>query len=231
MQEFAKAALNSPFAHIWKEFTRRFWQIKQFLFAAACLFRYLQQQILKRNTMNERQTIKISKFLSLVLRHEPDTIGITLDENGWTSVPSLIAKLGPNFPGFNMAMLEEVVSTNSKKRFSFNGDKTMIRANQGHSVEVDLDYEPVLPPEILYHGTVDEFIQAIEQEGLQKMSRHHVHMSQDQATAITVAIRRGKALILKVKAGEMHRDGFDFFRTPNGVWLTDHVPAKYLIFP
>jgi putative RNA 2'-phosphotransferase len=181
--------------------------------------------------MNERQTIKLSKFLSLVLRHEPKLIGLELDENGWTGVLSLIAKVGPRFPGFNMAQLEEVVANNNKQRFAFNDDKTKIRANQGHSVKVDLDYEPVTPPEILYHGTVPRFWKQIEKDGLQKMSRHDVHMSKDLQTAIVVGTRRGEALILHIKAGEMHRDGFDFFETPNGVWLTDHVPPKYILVP
>ena len=127
--------------------------------------------------MNERQTIKISKFLSLVLRHDPQSIGLELDENGWTGVLSLISKVGPKFPGFNMAMLEEVVANNNKKRFAFNEDKTKIRANQGHSIKVDLDYEPVLPPEILYHGTVGRYSNIIAKDGIKKMSRHHVDLS------------------------------------------------------
>jgi putative RNA 2'-phosphotransferase len=181
--------------------------------------------------MNERQTIKISKFLSLVLRHDPHSIGLELDENGWVGVLSLISKVGPKFPGFNMAMLEEVVANNNKKRFAFNEDKTKIRANQGHSIQVDLDYEPVLPPEILYHGTVGRYSNIIAKEGIKKMSRHHVHMSKDLQTAVVVGTRRGEAVILKVKAGEMHRAGFEFFVSPNGVWLTDFVPPAYIIFP
>lgn len=181
--------------------------------------------------MNERQTIKISKFLSLVLRHDPQSIGLELDENGWTGVLSLISKVGPKFPGFNMAMLEEVVANNNKKRFAFNEDKTKIRANQGHSIKVDLDYEPVLPPEILYHGTVGRYSNIIAKDGIKKMSRHHVHLSKDLQTVIVVGTRRGEAVILKVRAGEMHRAGYDYFVSPNGVWLTDHVPPQFIDFP
>lgn len=181
--------------------------------------------------MNERQTIRISKFLSLVLRHEPESIGLELDENGWTGVLSLIAKVGPKFPGFNRAMLEEAVANNNKQRFAFNEDGTKIRANQGHTISVDLDYEPVTPPEILYHGTIIKFMNLIEKEGLSKMSRHHVHMSKDLQTAIVVGTRRGAAVILQIKAAEMARDGFPFFVSPNGVWLAEHVPPRYIIFP
>ncbi len=182
--------------------------------------------------MNEtQQVIKISKFLSLVLRHQPGLIGLELDENGWTGVLSLIAKVGPKFPGFNMARLEEVVATNNKKRFSFNADKTKIRASQGHSIKVDLDYEPVLPPEILYHGTVGKFLKPITAQGLQKGSRHAVHLSKDLETATNVATRKGSAVILKVRAGEMHRAGYDYFVSENGVWLTDHVPPQFIDFP
>jgi putative RNA 2'-phosphotransferase len=181
--------------------------------------------------MNESQTIKISKYLSLVLRHSPETIGIVLDENGWTGVLTLIAKLGRKFPGFDMAALEEVVANNNKQRFAFNADKTKIRASQGHSVKVDLEYEPVPPPEMLYHGTVRKFIPAIAKSGIQKMSRYQVHLSKDLETAINVGTRRGAALILKIKAGEMHRAGYDFFVSANGVWLTDHVPPQFILFP
>lgn len=181
--------------------------------------------------MNDQQIIKISKFLSLVLRHEPQSIGIELDENGWTGVLTLISKVGRKFPMFNMEMLEEVVAKNNKQRFAFNEDKTRIRANQGHSVKVDLDYDPVEPPEFLYHGTVAGFLRDIEKAGLKKMSRHHVHMSKDLETAIVVGTRRGKAVILKIRAGDMHRDGHKLYVTPNGVWLADEVPPRYIEFP
>lgn len=169
--------------------------------------------------------------MSLVLRHDPGKIGITLDSKGWTDVEPLISKLARKFPGFNMGVLEEVVAENNKKRFSFNPDKTKIRASQGHSVNVDLDYQPQLPPEILYHGTVERHLDAIGKTGLQKMSRHAVHLSKDVETALNVGSRYGKAILLEVRAGEMHREGFDFFRSDNGVWLTDAVPPKFINFP
>lgn len=181
--------------------------------------------------MNDQQIIRISKFLSLVLRHEPESIGLELDENGWTGVLSLISKVGRKFPGFNMATLEEVVAKNNKQRFAFNEDKTRIRANQGHSVKVDLDYDPVEPPEFLYHGTVGRYIRDIQKTGLQKMSRHHVHLSKDLETAVVVGTRRGSAVILTVRAGDMHRDGLKLYVTPNGVWLADSVPPQYIDFP
>jgi putative RNA 2'-phosphotransferase len=181
--------------------------------------------------MDTLETKKISKFLSLVLRHRPETIGIELDAQGWTDVETLIAKLKRRFNGFNMEVLEQVVAENNKQRFSFNPKKTKIRASQGHSVAVALDYKPVLPPEILYHGTVGKFLGLIAKSGLKKMSRHHVHLSKDLGTAENVGSRRGEAIILQVKAGEMHRDGFEFYQSDNGVWLTDNVPPKYILFP
>ncbi len=181
--------------------------------------------------MNETQTIKISKFLSLVLRHQPDKLGIVLDDSGWTNVAVLIAKMGKKFPGFNMAMLEYVVENNNKKRFSLNKAKTMIRASQGHSVKVDLDYASILPPEILYHGTAPQFLAAIRKSGLQKMKRHHVHLSKDLATAIDVGGRLGTPTILQVRAGEMYRQGHEFYVSENGVWLTDAVPPQFIDFP
>ncbi len=181
--------------------------------------------------MNEHQTQKISKFLSLVLRHQPESLGITLDPQGWTEVKALVAKMRPKFPGIDKATLDYVVENNNKKRFSYNKDQTMIRASQGHSVTVELDYAPTLPPETLYHGTVPQFLDAIRTDGLLKMSRHQVHLSRDIDTAANVGSRRGEAVILKVRAGEMHRDGFDFFVSENGVWLTETVPPGYIIFP
>jgi putative RNA 2'-phosphotransferase len=179
--------------------------------------------------MNPTQLKDISKFLSLVLRHNPKKIGITLDANGWTDVPILITKLARKFPGFNMQTLEKVVAENNKQRFAFSPGREQIRANQGHSVVVELDYPPVEPPEFLYHGTVEKYLEIIAKDGLQKMSRHHVHLSRDLETAIQVGNRRGKAIILQVKAKAMHDAGHQFYCTPNGVWLTDFVPAAYLV--
>ena len=172
----------------------------------------------------------ISKFLSLVLRHNPDLIGISMDPEGWVSVEELIEKSNKHGNPLNAQLLEDVVVTNDKKRFAYNDDKTRIRASQGHSVEVDLQYEAIEPLEFLFHGTVDKFIESIKTSGLQKMSRTHVHMSKDRDTAIKVGSRRGKPLILVIRAAEMHRDGYKFYLSENEVWLTDQVPVKYIEF-
>jgi putative RNA 2'-phosphotransferase len=172
-----------------------------------------------------------SKFLSLILRHKPETIGIQLDENGWANVDELISKINANGKELDFESLENIVLTNDKQRFSFNDDLTMIRANQGHSIEVDLALEPALPPEKLYHGTVAKFLEAIKENGLQKMSRQHVHLSHDISTAQKVGSRRGKPVILTILANEMKEEGFTFFLSENGVWLCDHVPSKFILFP
>lgn len=171
---------------------------------------------------------RISKFLSLVLRHKPEKIGITLDEAGWTPVADLLTQLNKSGLTIDFEILEEVVANNPKKRFSFNESSELIRANQGHSVQVDLGYEPQLPPTILYHGTTIRFQEAILAGGLKKMSRHHVHLSDQLETATAVGKRHGKLMMLEVLAGQMYKDGYPFFKSQNGVWLTDHVPAKYL---
>ncbi|MDD5393649.1 MAG: RNA 2'-phosphotransferase [Thiothrix sp.] len=182
--------------------------------------------------MKQISTTKQSKFLSLILRHEPDKIGLTLDEAGWASVPELLAQLAAHGRGMSMEELEHVVTTNDKQRFSFNEDKIRIRANQGHSLKtLDLGLQPIEPPEILYHGTAERFLDSILQTGLEKRSRQHVHLSADEETAYKVGIRHGKPIILKVAAGQMQRDGFNFYRSDNGVWLTDHVPTLYLQAP
>jgi putative RNA 2'-phosphotransferase len=173
---------------------------------------------------------KISKFLSLILRHAPDEIGLVLDENGWADVGELIAKAAQKGMVFSREDIEEVVVTNDKQRFSYNEDKSRIRANQGHSIDVDLQLQRKEPPVTLYHGTVAKFLGMIEEQGLQKMSRHHVHLSADRLTAEKVASRRGEAIILVIRSEEMRLAGFEFFLSDNGVWLTDHVPVKYIDF-
>ena len=170
---------------------------------------------------------RISKFLSFVLRHKPEEIGLQLDEAGWADVEELIAKAAPRH-AITRASLEEVVETNNKKRFEFSEDGFRIRARQGHSLDVDLGLEALVPPEVLYHGTASRFLEGILVEGLRKMSRHHVHLSGDNETAAQVGQRYGKLVLLDVGAGPMHRDGFQFYRSANGVWLVDRVPADYL---
>jgi len=176
-----------------------------------------------------KENIQISKFLSLVLRHQPETIGITLDENGWTSVNTLLDKMQAAGIMINLDLLKEIVHTNSKQRFAFNEDASKIRANQGHSVSVELAYEPNEPPAILYHGTREVAIPYILKEGLQKQRRHHVHLSADQQTALTVGGRHGKPVVFTIASGDMYKDGYTFYVSTNGVWLTDHVPTKYLL--
>jgi putative RNA 2'-phosphotransferase len=176
----------------------------------------------------EKQLKHISKLLSLVLRHQPEAIGISLNENGWADVPELIKKINATGNTIDFALLQTVVDTNDKKRFIFNEDKTMIRANQGHSIEVELDLKEVAPPDFLYHGTVLKFLEAIKKDGLKKMSRQHVHLSKEAQTATIVASRRGAPVILTVNAMVMHTEGFKFYLSENGVWLTNEVPAKYI---
>jgi putative RNA 2'-phosphotransferase len=178
--------------------------------------------------ITEKENIRISKFLSLVLRHKPETIAITLDENGWTDIQVLIHKM--NEHGFNITkdILFHVVATNSKSRFALNHEKSQIRASQGHSVEIDLGYKPQQPPETLYHGTAESSVSSIMNNGLEKRSRHHVHLSTDLGTATAVGERYGKPVILKVAALDMFKDGCKFYCSENNVWLTDHVPAKYI---
>ncbi len=175
--------------------------------------------------------VKTSKFLSLVLRHEPHKIGIALDEAGWVGVDELLAACQQHAFPLTHEDLARIVRDSDKQRFVFNEDRSRIRANQGHSVEVELGYEPMAPPEVLYHGTAEKYADAIRREGLQRRARHHVHLSETQQTAEAVATRHGKLVMLTVRSGQMHRDGLKFYRTPNGVWLTDEVPVKYLSFP
>ncbi|MHA2280180.1 MAG: RNA 2'-phosphotransferase [Promethearchaeota archaeon] len=178
--------------------------------------------------MNPKNTKKYSKFLSLVLRHRPEKIGITLDSAGWTSVSELLKAINKNSRPMTLDQLKFVVENNDKKRFSFSEDGKMIRANQGHSIKVDLDYEEREPPDILWHGTIGKFMKSICKDGLKKMNRHHVHLSDNWNTAKIVGDRRGNGLVLVINTSAMYRDGHKFYLSENGVWLTDHVPPKYI---
>ena len=172
---------------------------------------------------------KLSKFIALILRHKPETIGITLDKNGWANVRELID--GINNSGkftVDMPALEEIVRTDSKQRYKFNEDKTKIRASQGHSVNIDLELKPAFPPEILYHGTGEKFVNSINAEGLKHQNRQYVHLSKDVDTAVNVGKRHGKPFVYKVLSGEMQKDGYEFYLSENGVWLTKFVPLQYL---
>jgi len=177
----------------------------------------------------DKREVKISKFLSLVLRHKPEEIGLKLDEAGWTSVAELMGACRDNGVEFSMEELHSVVANNDKKRFSFSENGLLIRANQGHSVEVELGYHPATPPELLFHGTADRFLDSIKEHGLIKGQRHHVHLSADAETAQSVGRRHGKPITLQVRAGQMQQDGFVFYISTNGVWLTEHVPVPYLV--
>lgn len=174
--------------------------------------------------MNNNET---SKYIALILRHKPETIGITLDEHGWAKVDELIAGIAKT-QSFDMAMLEEIVATDNKQRYSFNEDKTLIRANQGHSIQVDVELEKKMPPIILYHGTGEKYQAAIDEQGLIPKSRLYVHLSADVETAIAVGQRHGKPVVYEVAAGKMAEDKIDFFQSVNGVWLTKNVDKKYL---
>lgn len=173
----------------------------------------------------------LSKFMSLVLRHKPDTIGLTLDKNGWADVSGLIEKMNAHGNPATREDVQYVIDNNDKKRYVLSEDGKRIRAAQGHSLDVELDLKKEVPPFKLYHGTVEKFIPAIREGGLLKMNRHHVHLSKDEATALNVGGRRGKPLILEIAARHMHTDGHVFYLSDNGVWLTDSVPTTYISFP
>lgn len=181
--------------------------------------------------MNSQQSKKISKFLSLVLRHQPEKIGITLDEAGWTSVDDLLSRLKDAGRGVSRQVLETIVAENDKQRFQFSEDRTLIRATQGHSIGVDLGYQPSPPPDVLCHGTPISSVAAIRTQGLTKQKRHHVHLHVDQNLAASVGQRRGTAVVLSIDAKRMAAAGFSFCVTPNSVWLTDHVPPEFITFP
>lgn len=178
--------------------------------------------------MNNARLVKISKYLSKHLRHQPERLGIKLAPGGWVAVDELLSACAKNSFPLTKAQLDEVVENNDKKRFSFDSTKTLIRANQGHSVEIDLQLEPVIPPNVLYHGTSHGAVKSIMHDGLNKMSRHHVHLSEDIVTAINVGSRHGKPVVFAVDAATMHQLGYTFYCSDNGVWLVDHVPPEYL---
>ena len=168
-----------------------------------------------------------SKYISLILRHKPQVIGITLDEHGWANVDELIDGVSKTHP-LTKEILEQIVAEDNKQRYSFNEDKTLIRANQGHSIPVDVELPETVPPEILYHGTAEKFEADIDRMGLIPKSRLYVHLSGDVNTAVNVGKRHGKPVIYEVSSGKMHRDGIVFYRSVNGVWLTKSVPVEYL---
>ena len=174
--------------------------------------------------MSDRST---SKYISLILRHKPEVIGISLDEHGWAVVDDLIKGVNKTHP-LDMATLERIVAEDEKQRYSFNEDKTLIRANQGHSIPVDVELQEVVPPDVLFHGTGIKYKGSIDAQGLIPKSRLYVHLSPDAETARKVGQRHGKPVIYTIDAAAMHADGYRFFRSVNGVWLTKEVPKEYL---
>lgn len=178
--------------------------------------------------MDDTRLVRVSRYLSKHLRHQPDRIGLTLAPGGWVTVDDLLAALARHQMSLTRAELDEVVVRNNKQRFAFDDTGTRIRANQGHSVEVDLQLEPTVPPAILYHGTDERSVAAIQGTGLQKMTRQHVHLSPDTETARRVGARHGRPAIFAVDATALHQAGQPFYCAANGVWLVDHVPPAYL---
>jgi putative RNA 2'-phosphotransferase len=181
--------------------------------------------------MDNRELVRLSKFLSLVLRHRPQKIRLTLDEQGWTPVDHLISQANRHGVPLTPAVLEQVVRQNDKQRFAFSEDGLRIRASQGHSIDIDLGLEPIKPPAVLYHGTAAHFLPSIREKGLIAGRRDHVHLSADEATALKVGQRHGRPVVLQVQAAEMHTAGHPFYRSANSVWLTAHVPTTFLLFP
>lgn len=181
--------------------------------------------------MDTEKRVRISKFLALHLRHDPAGLGLELEPGGWVAVEALLAACARKRRPISRAELEEVVRTSDKQRFAFDAAKTKIRANQGHSVDVDLQLTPAEPPPILYHGTGEGSLAAILRDGLSKMQRHHVHLSADAVTAHKVGARHGRPAVLRVDAAAMAAAGIVFYRAANGVWLVDHVPPHYLSGP
>ena len=170
---------------------------------------------------------KTSKFIALLLRHKPEAAGLTLDEHGWADTDELIQAVNTRYP-LNREALEEIVRTDEKQRYAFNEDHSKIRANQGHSIPVDVEPEKKDPPEFLYHGTADRFEESILREGLKAQSRLYVHLSSDEETALSVGKRHGRPVIFRVRSGDMAKDGHSFWLSANHVWLCESVPPKYL---
>lgn len=179
--------------------------------------------------MEDEAKTAASKFLSYVLRHKPKAVGITLDPGGWVEVDRLLEACAWHGRRFSRSELDELVATSPKRRFALSEDGARIRASQGHSVAVELGYAPATPPPVLFHGTTGARLPSVRDKGLQRMGRHHVHLSPDEATARAVGARRGRPVILQIDARAMFEAGHVFFETANGVWLTEEVPAAFII--
>ncbi len=183
----------------------------------------IEVELVRQNSDMKRT----SKYISLLLRHKPEIAGITLDSHGWAKVEDLIGGVSKTMP-LTMEMLEQIVDTDKKQRYSFNDDKTLIRANQGHSIDVDVELEQLAPPEKLWHGTGKKYMTSIDEKGLESKSRLYVHLSSDYETAVNVGKRHGKPIVYCVDAAKMSKDGYVFYKSVNNVWLTKFVPAEYL---
>jgi putative RNA 2'-phosphotransferase len=189
---------------------------------------HLHKSQIGKFIMDTASLKRVSKSLSYVLRHRPDSIGLVLGDGGWVAVDDLLSAFKRSGKPFSRELLEAVVAENDKQRFEFSDDGTQIRARQGHSAKVDLGYEPATPPDVLFHGTATKNLDSIFQSGLIKGRRHHVHMSTNRETMLQVAMRHGKPVVLAIDAKQMSADGHEFFVTGNHVWLTEHVPPKYI---
>lgn len=176
----------------------------------------------------KNKNAKLSVFISLILRHKPEAVGISLDEHGYASVNSLIKGVNERGKKLDFETLQSIVKEDEKGRYSFNEDMTLIRANQGHSIKVSIPLRKMPPPEFLYHGTADKSVASILTAGIKSMSRLYVHLSDNVATATQVGKRHGDPVILKVNSGDMYRDGHRFFLSENNVWLVDFVPKEYI---
>jgi len=182
-----------------------------------------------KNGKSDKKLERTSRFISLILRHRPDTVGITLDEHGWADVEELIDGINrSDGHALDREMLEEIVRTDEKQRYSFNEDNTLIRANQGHSIPVDVELEEKIPPAILWHGTGEKYVSSIDVQGLIPKSRLYVHLSSDMETARKVGSRHGKPVVYEIDCSGMVKDGYSFFLSANHIWLTKEVPARYL---
>jgi putative RNA 2'-phosphotransferase len=180
--------------------------------------------------MNDKEMTRASKFLSLILRHEPDRVGLKLGDAGWVDVKELLQAVNRHGVSLTLDQLAHVVATSDKERFAFSEDGRRIRANQGHSIAVDLRYQPQVPPEFLYHGTAIRFLPGIRRHGLQRMQRHDVHLSAETKVTVQVGSRHGKPALLIIRSGDMHRAGHVFTCSANGVWLVKHVPPEFIDF-
>jgi putative RNA 2'-phosphotransferase len=185
----------------------------------------------KPSDLNDAHTVPLSKFLSLVLRHKPERIGLALDAQGWADIGELIVKAGTHGVALTRELIAEVVATSDKQRFAIDLSGQRIRANQGHSIAVDLGLAPTMPPTTLFHGTAEKSLRRIRAEGLKRERRQHVHLSPDEATALKVGRRHGRPVVLRIAATRMAAAGHAFFLSTNGVWLTDCVPTEFIAFP